>query len=734
MKVKFLIPAVVLFLFTIGCHQTDSNLNLSFEDIENGMPKSWEVHYQKLTYSVSLDSTNAKSGKYALGIEFIGDSVSFQVVSLILPYNYNGEKINLSGYIKTENVTEGFAGLWMWIEPAIAGDTLRDKVTGTSDWKRYEITLDMNPLKTQKIIIGGYLKGNGKMWLDDLKVTIDGKDVNKVKPYQPKPFPAKNDKEFDKGSNIVFPEMNEQKIDDLELLGRIWGFLKYYHPEISKGTYNWDYELFRILPNYLEANNHQHRDKILIKWINKYGRIPICKTCQATSDSAFLKPDLSWIEKSNINLKLKDLLRKIYVNRSQGNHYYIEMRLGVGNPVFSNERTYEALADPDAGFRLLALYRYWNMIYYFFPYKHLTDKNWNTVLKEYTPYFINTKNRLEYELITARLLGEVCDSHAFLLGFEQIESLKGDGQVCALVQFVENQLVVMEYYFDDSRLKRGDVITHIEGKPVEAIIDSMKKYYPASNEAARMRDIARDILRTDKQSIQIDYISSGKKERKEIYLGSRDEWMYYRYRRKDTTRCYQFIGKDIGYVTLKNIKGDDIPAIKQKFMNTKGIIIDIRNYPSATVMYTLGAYFVSNTTPFVKFTKGNPDNPGEFTFKSKIDIPKSETTYQGKLVVIVNEETQSSAEFQAMAFQAGDNTTVIGSTTAGADGNVSEIDLPGGLKTNISGVGVYYPDGRETQRVGIVPDIVVKPTIVAIREVRDELLEKAIEIIRQESK
>ena len=290
----------------------------------------------------------------------------------------------------------------------------------------------------------------------------------------------------------------------------------------------------------------------------------------------------------------------------------------------------------------------------------------------------------------------------------------------------------MEYYFDDSRLKRGDFITHIEGKPVEAIIDSMKKYYPASNEAARMRDIARDILRTDKQSIQIDYISSGKKERKEIYLGSRDEWMYYRYRRKDTTRCYQFIGKDIGYVSLKNIKGDDIPAIKQKFMNTKGIIIDIRNYPSANVMYTLGAYFVSNTTPFVKFTKGNPDNPGEFTFKSKNDIPKSETTYQGKLVVIVNEETQSSAEFQAMAFQAGDNTTVIGSTTAGADGNVSEIDLPGGLKTNISGVGVYYPDGRETQRVGIVPDIVVKPTIIGIREGRDELLEKAIEIIRQE--
>ena len=82
-----------------------------------------------------------------------------------------------------------------------------------------------------------------------------------------------------------------------------------------------------------------------------------------------------------------------------------------------------------------------------------------------------------------------------------------------------------------------------------------------------------------------------------------------------------------------------------------------------------------------------------------------------------------------MAFKAGNNTTVIGSTTAGADGNVSTILLPGGLRTMISGIGVYYPDGTETQRIGIVPDIEVKPTISGIRNEKDELLEKAIELI-----
>ena len=103
--------------------------------------------------------------------------------------------------------------------------------------------------------------------------------------------------------------------------------------------------------------------------------------------------------------------------------------------------------------------------------------------------------------------------------------------------------------------------------------------------------------------------------------------------------------------------------------------------------------------------------------------------YKGKVVIIVNEISQSSAEFHSMAYKVHPNAIVIGSTTAGADGNVSQIFLPGGISTMISGIGVYYPDGKETQRIGIVPDIEVKPTIQGIKEGRDELMEKAIEII-----
>ena len=84
-----------------------------------------------------------------------------------------------------------------------------------------------------------------------------------------------------------------------------------------------------------------------------------------------------------------------------------------------------------------------------------------------------------------------------------------------------------------------------------------------------------------------------------------------------------------------------------------------------------------------------------------------------------------------MALRLASHATVIGSTTAGADGNVSQFYLPGGISTLISGIGIYYPDGRETQRIGIIPDIVVKPTIRGITEGKDDPLEKAIEIVNR---
>ena len=86
-----------------------------------------------------------------------------------------------------------------------------------------------------------------------------------------------------------------------------------------------------------------------------------------------------------------------------------------------------------------------------------------------------------------------------------------------------------------------------------------------------------------------------------------------------------------------------------------------------------------------------------------------------------------------MALRATPHCVLLGSPTAGADGNVSRLVLPGNVLTALSGIGIYYPDGRATERIGLVPDIAVRPTSAGLRAGKDELRERAVELIRQTS-
>ena len=59
------------------------------------------------------------------------------------------------------------------------------------------------------------------------------------------------------------------------------------------------------------------------------------------------------------------------------------------------------------------------------------------------------------------------------------------------------------------------------------------------------------------------------------------------------------------------------------------------------------------------------------------------------------------------------------------------IILPGRIQTAISGIGVLYPDGSESQQVGVKIDKQVKPTIAGVKAGRDELLEEAVKMINE---
>jgi C-terminal processing protease CtpA/Prc len=474
----------------------------------------------------------------------------------------------------------------------------------------------------------------------------------------------------------------------------------------------------------------------LLDWIKKLGEVKEGKPEKLNPQEIKIVPDLDWLNKSGFSTELQNhLLNTKNANRSN-KHYYIDFNPKVGNPKFQNESSYSKISFLDTGYRLLALFRYWNMIQYFFPNRELIGEDWKNVLEEFIPKIVIAKDKTEYTVSMLELIARIHDTHANIWGDNKVlNAYWGKNYPAFETNFIEEQAVVTDFYDDElakkSNIQIGDVIMKINDKEVSDIVKERIKFYPASNYPTKLRDIGPELLRSNDSIQNITYKRNNQIYTQKIKLFPTSIVnIYKKYDRIDTS--FYFIDKDIAYINNGSIKRKELPEIFKKIQNAKALIIDDRNYPSEFVLFVLSKHLQPKSSPFVKFSKGSIKTPGLFVYTdfTKSGINNSDY-FKGKVIILVNETTQSSAEYHAMAYRTAPNATVIGSTTAGADGNVSSIRLPGGISTMISGIGVYYPDGRETQRIGIVPDIEVKPTIEGIKNGKDEVLEKAIEFIRK---
>ncbi|SFQ72717.1 S41 family peptidase [Flavobacterium akiainvivens] len=721
-----------LFALPVLAQDVDTPFfNLDYEITVDKSKLPLSAHVWGKDYIVQTDATVAKSGTKSVLIQKNADNAQFGCIATAIPAVYEGQTILLTGWMKLEGVTDGNVGLLLRIDGA--NDILEFEnmdaqgINGTSDWAKYEIELPL-PKDAQTIYVGALNGGSGKLWVDDLKISIDGKDISKATKKVVVELPAQKDKEFDGGSKINAITLTPQKTQDLKVLGLVWGYLKYYHPAIAAGNHNWDYELFRIVPKVLEAKNAAQRDAALLAWAKALG--PFEKAPVVKSENVKLSPDLDWITTSGLSPELSTLLTDLKSATRTGSHYYIGLAESVQNPEFKNENPYKDMDFADAGYRLLGLYRYWNIIQYYFPNRHLIGEDWKGVLEEFIPKFVNVKTEKDYKLAALELIGRINDTHANVYGDPTIEEIRGNRFAAEIVAFTEGKPVVTRFMSRDgaSVLQKGDVITAINGTPVDKLVQERLKYNPASNQPTKMRNIARALLRSNNNTLTVDYTRNGKPFKATLPTYTKDEIdLKLLSQKKDT--CFKMLSPKIAYMYPGTIKNEYIPQFFEDIKNTDGLVIDLRCYPSDFIVLAVGEMIAKGSTEFVKWSNPSITTPGEFSVIPYMEL-QGRNNYKGKVVVLVNEVTQSMAEYSALTFRAV-GAKIVGSTTSGADGNISPFYLPGNVYTVISGIGVYYPDGGETQRVGIVPDIEVKPTVKGITDGRDEVLEKAVEFINK---
>ena len=135
------------------------------------------------SYEMGVDKNAGHDGKNAATIKSKDKKIKNDFGTLMqdcLPEKYLGKRVRMSGYMKTQDVSE-WSGFWFRVDQPNSNATLsfdnmhdgkKDRsVKGTTPWTKYEIVLDV-PLKASNLAYGALLSGTGQIWFDGIKFEI----------------------------------------------------------------------------------------------------------------------------------------------------------------------------------------------------------------------------------------------------------------------------------------------------------------------------------------------------------------------------------------------------------------------------------------------------------------------------------------------------------------------------------------------------------------------------------
>ena len=547
-------------------------------------------------------------------------------------------------------------------------------------------------------------------------------------------------------TNIAQAEFTEAY--KAKVLIKTWGLLKYHHPEISKGKYNWDQE---FLDQFEKIGQIETRDELndhLVQWILEYGYDEQREKNLPNDIDVFEKNvNYEWIENSRFSPLLRNILNDIKDNISVGEYYASVAKL-TSHVSFENEKGLTDFNDDIKAHRLLFLASLWNAMNYWNVNLYLAESAWSEVLEEMTPRFLNAQSTRDFELARLKLISSLNDSHTSTnRSYMWNEILKYHPPFGGRI--VNDSLVVTKIYNQnlakESGIQLGDVITKIEGVSVSTNIERFENLIGASNKNYLL-SWAEDqfLLSNNVDSINIKKVSTkGAIEQKYIrlYDYSTDQIsrhhidQEFAHLGRDKKKVWQILDNNIAYINLEYADSRDVRRMFRKIGSTKGLIIDLRNYPKNNLEKTITKHIYPEKDVFVKILMPYLPSRGEYDGQSGMKFLKNPFSagsynpqyYDKKIVLLVDRNTVSKAEFLGMAIQNAPGSVTMGEQTAGAVMNTVEFTLSDRSLVNFTGMGAFYPNDVEVQRKGLKIDYMVEEK--AQNYDPDGYIKEAIEVI-----
>lgn len=383
-------------------------------------------------------------------------------------------------------------------------------------------------------------------------------------------------------------------------------------------------------------------------------------------------------------------------------------------PAGAASRPVERMADVVAA---------WSVFRHFYPYFSEAGVDWDARLVPALDAARLAASRAEQRTVLRRLVAEARDGHGFVS-----DPLDVAPRRSLAVRFLplSGRLVVSASVAED--VPAGAVVTAIDGIPAGRLL----------GEAASLAS-GSDRWREAQAAAELARGASGSRTSLTFDDGKGTRTVALAYERKEPPperRPAAVVEVEPGtwYVDLTRAAWKDVAPRLDALAAARAVVFDVRGYPldggTKVLPHLLDEAEADRWMHVARVAGpfGELDGWNGFGW----NLAPAKPRIAGKVVFLTDARAISYAE-SVMGYVADRKLgTIVGSTTAGTNGNVATVTTPGRFVVGFTGMRVTRHDGKAPFHLaGVAPDVAAVPTVEGLRAGRDEVLEKGLEVARR---
>jgi hypothetical protein len=385
-----------------------------------------------------------------------------------------------------------------------------------------------------------------------------------------------------------------------------------------------------------------------------------------------------------------------------------------------------------SGDRLAGIALTWNALQHFYVYFDIAARlgtDWQAVLRSSLQEAAADRGSAEFTDTLRRLIAALHDAHGL--------AIHGDpGSTPALAwEWIEDQIVVV-WADPATGLHPGDAILSLDGKPAHEALQAAEAFTSGAT-PQWIRDWTLyvmlglgpkdSLLRLDVQPLD-GLARSVTVQRTAPFFGPGSVLMR---RAAILPAPLAEVRPGIFYADLSRLDDDDFNAALDRLASARGIIFDLRDHPhvSYSFLQHLTDRPLLSAVSLMPLTT-RPDRQDVVWTRFQRFLPPKAPRFHGRIAFLAGGRGFSAIESYLNIVEAYHLGEIVGGPTAGTNGNMIFLNLPGDYMLSWTGLRTLKVDGSPNEGVGVAPTVPAALTRRGVAAGRDDVLEKAIAVVQ----